>query len=197
MAAQVYLVTPADADESFPPRLDAALAAASVAAVLVRRGADASNYEALARQMVSIGQRHGAAVLVEGEPELARRVGADGLHVASIKALKPAMAVLKPDLIVGIGPLSTRHDAMLAGEQEVDYLLFGAPEAELTPEDREFAQWWAETFEIPAVLCDPLADPGTADPGNCEFIGLSASVWQAGDDAPSRLAAIAARVGVE
>ena len=36
--------------------------------------------------------------------------------------------MLKPERIVGVGGLATRHDAMLAAEQGADYVMFGEPD---------------------------------------------------------------------
>ena len=195
MAAQVFLFTPADADTAFVPGLEAVLDAVGVAALLVRRGQRSdADYEPVARAMVAAGQKRGAAVLIEGEPALAKRLGADGIHVSALAALKPAIAALKPAQIVGMGPLDTNHDAMVAGEDGADYVMFGWPDRQLSDDDRDRALWWAQTFEVPAVLCDPGADAQTIDPLNCEFIGLAESVWQAPEGAAKRLAALNARL---
>ncbi|MGN0112492.1 MAG: thiamine phosphate synthase, partial [Cellulosimicrobium funkei] len=54
-------------------------------------------------------------------------VGADGVHVTEggIKAIRAAVSALKPDGIVGVGNVRTRHDAMSFGELDVDYVMFG------------------------------------------------------------------------
>jgi hypothetical protein len=64
------------------------------------------------------------------------------------------MPSLKPDRILGVGGLVTRHDAMVAGEAGADYVLFGEPDAkgERPSADAicERLDWWAELFEPPA-----------------------------------------------
>ncbi len=185
MAPQLYLITPQTADPTrFPAMLMGVLSAASFSALLVSRGErTAEDYARLAAEMINIGQGAGCAVLLEDDVALARRLGADGVHVTGgAEDVVAALAALKPDMIVGAGPVGSRHDAMTMGELGVDYVFFGSG---------ELAQWWAETFEIPAVLSLPAATVEDADARGAEFAALSDSVWSA--PAPAQAAqAIAA-----
>ncbi|MBU1305234.1 MAG: thiamine phosphate synthase [Alphaproteobacteria bacterium] len=196
MAPQLYLITPADADAaSFPAALMAVLSTTEFSALLVRRGGlDGSAYATLARSLINIGQGAGCAVLLEDDAALARRLGADGVHVTGgATAVKAAVAALKPGLIVGAGGASSRHDAMTLGEMDVDYVFFGALEGKLDTAAADLAEWWAATFEIPAVLSDPGAD-ASVDARGAEFLALSTSVWSAADPAAA-VAAIASAAG--
>lgn len=182
MAPQLYLITPASPEpERFSTTLMAVLNAASFAAILVQRAAmDDDAYAACAATVVNIGQGAGCAVLVEDDIALARRLGADGVHVSGgASAVKAAIAALKPQLIVGAGNLASRHDAMTLGEMDVDYLLFGPLDGKLDSASADLAQWWASTFEIPAVMSDPSATAETVDARGAEFLALSTSIWSA------------------
>jgi thiamine-phosphate pyrophosphorylase len=181
MSAEIYLIAPTDtAPEQLVAALKSALDRQEVAALLLPRGQLAENaYKALAKTIVPLAQAKGTAVLVEGEPGLVRLLGADGLHVqGGIKAVKEALAALKPNLIVGAGDIHSSDDAMLKGEAGVDYILFGPLSGSISPEARELAQWWAETMEIPSVLSDPEAGPANYDAAGCEFIGLPLTVTE-------------------
>jgi thiamine-phosphate pyrophosphorylase len=132
------------------------LAAADIAAVLVRlRETDQRTMISRVKALVSIIQNAGAAVLIEGHAELVARAGADGAHLIGIAAMQDAMPSLKPDRIVGVGGLATRHDSMAAGEAGADYVLFGEPDASgQRPSVEAIAerlQWWDELFEPPCV----------------------------------------------
>lgn len=189
MAPQLYLITPAAADpESFPALLMAVLSAAEISALLVRRGAqDDAAYAALASKIINIGQGAGCAVLLENDVALAKKLGADGVHVTSgSKDTKAAIAALKPAAIVGTGNINSRHDAMTMGELDVDYVFFGPLDGPADTVAADLAQWWAETFEIPAVFSDPAATSGLHH--GAEFLALSDSIWSA----PSPAAALAA-----
>ncbi|WP_137153091.1 thiamine phosphate synthase [Devosia sp. FKR38] len=194
MAPQFYLITPAAADvETFPSRLMAVLNVAEFAALLVRRATmDAATYEALATRVINIGQGAGCAVLLEDDVALARRLGADGVHITTgAAAVKNAIAALKPGLIVGAGRTASRHDAMTMGEMDVDYVFFGPLDGATDPASADLAEWWAATFEIPAVLSDPGAGP-TVDPRGAEFLALSTSIWTAADPVAATIAIVSA-----
>src|SRR6218665_484952 len=84
MAPQLYLITPPNADPaSFPATLMAVLTSAEFSALLVTRGAmDDAAYAKFAATIVNVGQGAGCAVLLEDDTALARRLGADGVHVS-------------------------------------------------------------------------------------------------------------------
>jgi len=127
-------------------------------------------------------QNKGAALLLDGDAELVVRAGADGAHLGGIEALAAALPSLKPAHIAGCGRLTTRHEAMIAGEAGADYVMFGEPDASgRRPSFDAVAEriaWWAELFEIPCVgfatsldEVRPLASAGAdfVAVGNCIF----------------------------
>lgn len=198
MAPQLYLITPATADpETFPATLMAVLNAAAFSALLVSRGTlDDAAYARLAAAIINVGQGAGCAVLLEDDIALAKRLGADGVHVTDgPEAIADAVAALKPAMIVGAGNVHSRHDAMTAGEMDIDYVFFGPLEGATDPQDADLAQWWAETFEVPGVLSLPDAAPGAADARGAEFLALSQSLWTAASPAAA-MRAIADDLGV-
>ncbi len=177
MQTQIFLIAPADAETgAFAAQLKSLLDTHEVSALLLRRGNRAENaYKDFARTIVPIGQAGGAAVLLEGAPGLVKMLDADGLHVADadIEAVREAVEALRPGMIVGVGDVATRDDAMALGELEVDYILFGPLSGSTKPAARDMARWWAETMEIPSVLSDPEAGFDSFDAAGCEFIGLA------------------------
>jgi thiamine-phosphate pyrophosphorylase len=193
MDTQFFLIAPPGADAAqFMPLLKSVLAAASVSALLLPRGALGDNaYKALAKAVIPLAQAAGAAVLIEGEPGLVRTLGADGLHVeGDATQIKAAIGALKPDYIVGAAAMASRHDAMSKGELGPDYVFFGPTSGSRDPEQREMARWWAELMTVPAVLSDPAATAETATSEGCEFLALGESLWSAPEGAAQRLKAI-------
>lgn len=156
-APRLYLATPVvDDPASLLAELPALLAAADVAAVLVRlKETDQRTMISRIKALAPVVQNAGAALLVDGHPEIVARGGADGAHLAGIAALGEAMPSLKPDRIAGVGRLETRHESMNAGEMGADYVLFGEPDAKgQRPSSQAIAErldWWAELFEPPCV----------------------------------------------
>lgn len=156
-APRLYLATPeVDDPAALLAELPALLAAVDIAAVLVRlKDTDQRTMITRIKALAPIVQNAGAALLVDGNPEIVARGGADGAHLPNIAALEEAMPSLKPDRIAGVGGLETRHESMNAGEIGADYVLFGEPDKKgQRPSAQAIAErldWWAELFEPPCV----------------------------------------------
>ncbi|MBO4226524.1 thiamine phosphate synthase [Bradyrhizobium neotropicale] len=156
-APRLYLATPVVEDPSeLIASLPALLAAADVAAVLVRlRETDQRTMISRVKALAPVVQNAGAALLIDGHVELVARAGADGAHLTGLAALEDALPSLKPDRIAGVGGLPTRHESMAAGELGADYVLFGEPDASgQRPSTQAIAErlnWWDELFEPPCV----------------------------------------------
>lgn len=179
--ARLYLLTPVVSDpEAFAPILDAACAAGDVAALLLRLAPDDDRTLINAiKRLAPIAQQHGVAILANLPPQIAVRGGADGAHLSAPteEGLKEAVSALHPDRIVGAGRLKQRHDAMVAGESNVDYVMFGEPYPDGVlpdPADTlEWAQWWADVFATPCVACaSSMAEVAPLAATNAEFVAL-------------------------
>ena len=158
-APRLYLITPPVTDTgNFAAELGGALDAADIAAVLLRL-ADGDERSLINRikTATEVAQDKGAALLLDGHPDLVARGGADGAHLTGIDDFTAALAQLKPERITGIGDLSSRHDAMTAAEAGADYIMFGGPDVEpaLTQEQ---VGWASELFELPCVAFANAAD---------------------------------------
>src|SRR5215467_8162340 len=168
---RLYLVTPQD-PAGLAERLAQALDATDVAAVLLRLPqADERTQVNHAKALAPTVQGKGAALLLDGYPDLAVRAGADGAHLNGIDAFMAAVATLKPTRIAGCGRLATRHDVM-----------FGEPDATgrrpAFDAVAERVAWWAELFEVPCVgfgasldELEPLAAAGA------DFIALGDCIF--------------------
>lgn len=176
MSAQLFLIVPPNAAPAETlAALERIAATTEIPALLLRRGEMAENaYKTMVKAIAPGAQALGAAVMIEGEPGLVRLLGADGLHVSGgVKAVRDAVAALKPNLIVGAGDIGSRHDAMQKGELDIDYILFGPLSGDISEPERDLARWWAETMQVPSVLSDPKAGLVGYDAGASEFIGLN------------------------
>lgn len=183
--ARLYLATPRLAEiDAFLPRLSAALSASEIASLLLRlETADAAAAERAIRAVAALAQPKGVALMIEGDPELVSRCGADGLHLSfDEKRVAGAVRSLSPRFIVGVGGLATRDEAMRAGEAGADYLLFGdaggegeAPALDWTAER---VAWWAEIFNTPCVAWTrSLAEVAPLSAAGAEFVLLAEAVW--------------------
>lgn len=183
-APRLYLATP-DVDDpaSLLAQLPALLAAADVAAVLVRlKETDQRTMISRIKALAPVVQNAGAALLVDGHPEIVARGGADGAHLTGIAALEEAMPSLKPDRIAGVGGLETRHESMNAGEMGADYVLFGEPDEKgQRPSAQAIAErldWWAELFEPPCVgFADTFEEAHDFAANGADFVLVGDLVW--------------------
>jgi thiamine-phosphate pyrophosphorylase len=201
-APRFYVFAPPASHAGLPGDLAEALRAVAAAAVLLRL-AQAGEPDLIeeVRRVAPQVQDAGAALLIDGHPELVARTGADGAHLAGPDALKAGLPLLKPQRIAGAGLLHSRHDAMVAGEAGADYVMFGEPDASGHRPSLgaviERIAWWAELFEIPCIAyaarlddIDPLAAAGA------DFIAVGEALF--GDPRGVRIAAVdaAARLKV-
>jgi thiamine-phosphate pyrophosphorylase len=174
-APRLYLVTPAGIDVA---ALQSALAAADIAAVLLRlAGSDERSLINQVKAMGPVVQDRGAALLLDGHPELVARGGADGAHLSSIDDFNAALEQLKPDRIAGIGSLASRHDAMSAAEAGADYIMFGGPDTALET-TQDGVAWASELFELPCVgFANSADDIAPLVAAGADFIALD-FVWR-------------------
>jgi thiamine-phosphate pyrophosphorylase len=188
-------VTPSGATpETFVPALDEALAGGAVASLVVT--AAPADLARLAAAVVPLAQAHGVAALIHNDAALALKTAADGVHIDDHHAdLREFVASLHPDRIVGVGNLTTRHDAMSAGETEPDYAFFGRLDgdtsAAIFPKALDLAQWWTALFEIPAIVMGgaDLASVRQAHEAGIEFVALGRAVWEHRDGPSTAIAA--------
>ncbi|HSM43183.1 MAG TPA: thiamine phosphate synthase [Afifellaceae bacterium] len=184
-SARLYLVTPGLLDLSaFRARLEEALEAGDVAAVLIADIEEEHEMAAAAEALVPVIQSHGAAALLENHVRIAARTGADGVHVSGgLGDLKNAVERLKPRMIVGAGAVMNRHAAMQAGEAGADYVFFGKPHGDIRPQahhkNLDLAEWWSEIVEVPAVVMAGSAVESVTDTAatGADFIALHEACW--------------------
>ncbi len=193
MIPQFYLISPVIDDvPGFRAKLEPVLSTGAID-VLHARFAAASDIElkGSASALRALVQDAGTAMLIDcpADPRLVARLGLDGVHIgAPGRALAEAIESLKPERIVGIGGLKARHDAMEAGEMDIDYVMFGEPrpDGSLPPLSQtvERAEWWATIFNLPCVAYAPDLEAVTALAGTgAEFIALGPWVFETTDPA--------------
>ncbi|MCA1389851.1 thiamine phosphate synthase [Bradyrhizobium sp. IC3123] len=183
-APRLYLATPVvDDPATLVAELPGLIASADVAAVLLRlKETDQRGMISRVKALAPPVQKAGAALLVDGHPDIVARGGADGAHLPGIAALKEALPSLKPDRIAGVGGLTTRHHSMDAGEMGADYVLFGEPDAKgQRPSAQAIAErldWWAELFEPPCVgFATTLDEAYDFAASGADFVLVGDFIW--------------------
>lgn len=199
-ACQLYLISPLDVSGDFPARLERALDAGPVAAFQFRvKNVDEHTAVKLAEPLQKICADREVAFIVNDSISLAKRIGADGVHLGQEDgSVAEARQRLGREAQIGVTCHDSRHLAMEAGEGGADYVAFGAffpsntKETKHRPEP-ELLTWWSSLFELPCVAiggitpenCGPLVAAGA------DFLAVSNAVW-GGDEAEAVCAFAAA-----
>ena len=188
---QLYLISPLDVSGGFPDRLARALDAGPAAAFQFRvKDVDQHRAARLAEPLQRICADRDVAFIVNDSLALAKRLGADGVHLGQDDGdPREARAVLGPGAQIGVTCHDSRHLAMEAGEAGADYVAFGAFFPTTTKETRHRPEpavlsWWATLFEIPCVAIGGIT-PANAAPlvaAGADFLAVSGAVWN-GDEA--------------
>jgi thiamine-phosphate pyrophosphorylase len=192
---QLYLISPTEVGDAFPERLKGALGAGPVAAFQFRvKGVDQHKAAALAEPLQRICADHDVAFIVNDSISLAKRLGADGVHLGQEDGdPREARAVLGPSAQIGVTCHDSRHLAMEAGEAGADYVAFGAFYPTTTKQVRHrpepvILSWWSTLFEVPCVAIGGIT-PGNAPPliaAGADFLAVSGAVWGGDEEAAVR-----------
>jgi thiamine-phosphate pyrophosphorylase len=204
MKTQFFLLTPRIDDPlAFRPKLDAVMATGAFSVIHARFATTSeTDLKRMATAFQTPIQEAEIAYLIDcpEDPRLIARMGLDGVHVREANRLADAIETLKPDRIIGMGGIKSRHDAMEAGEKDIDYVMFGEPRADdsLPPPAQtiERAQWWATIFNIPCVAyASDLAMVAPLSAAMAEFVALGPWIFDA--DNPAELVLEARRIAKE
>ena len=200
-ACQLYLISPLETGGDFPARLAEALDAGPVAAFQFRvKGIDQHEAARLAEPLLAICRERDIAFIVNDDMSLAKRLGADGVHLGQGDG-DPADArrMLGPDAQIGVTCHASRHLAMEAAEAGADYVAFGAffdtaTKATEHRADVALPAWWTTVSEVPCVAiggitpenCAPIVAAGA------DFLAVSVAVWNHPDGAAAAVKAFQA-----
>ncbi len=189
--AKLYLISPQEVGGGFPDRLEAALAGGPVAAFQLRvKDRNEHELARLAEPLQRLCADGGCAFIVNDSMALAKRIGADGVHLGQSDGdPREARALLGPAAQIGRTCHDSRHLAMEAGEAGCDYVAFGAFHPTTTKPSHyrpkpEILSWWSSLFEIPCVAIGGIT-PDNAQPlidAGADFIAVCQAVW--GKDDP-------------
>jgi thiamine-phosphate pyrophosphorylase len=184
----LYLITPPKIADlpAFLLALAEALAAGDVAALQVRlKDVPDAEIERVTRAVLPVAQARDVAVIMNDRPDLAARLGCDGVHVGQQDApYAEARKAMGPRGMVGVTCHDSRHLAMEAAEAGADYVAFGAFFPTTTKDaptrcELETLTIWQETMQTPCVAiggitpenCRPLVQAGA------DFLAVSGAVW--------------------
>jgi thiamine-phosphate pyrophosphorylase len=202
---RLYLITPPRLDDlaAFGRTLAHALDAGDVAALQIRlKDAPDDVIAAAVDALAPIAQARGVAVILNDRPDLAARLGCDGVHVGQEDTpLKEARRIVGPDRMVGVTCHDSLHLAMEAAEDGADYVAFGAffPTATKDAKTRaepELLTGWQADMLVPCVAIGGITVETARElaKAGADFLAVSAGVWAHADGAAAAVKAFNAEI---
>jgi thiamine-phosphate pyrophosphorylase len=184
---RLYLITPPRLEpRAFAETLRRALTGGDVASLQLRLK-DVADDEILraGEMLMPIAQRANVAFIMNDRPDLALKLGADGVHVGQEDAsYADARALLGRDRVIGVTCHNSRHLAVEAADAGADYVAFGAffptttkaPKAHAEP---EILEWWSELMVIPCVAIGGITVENAAPliAAGADFLAVASGVW--------------------
>ena len=192
---ELYLISPQEVGGAFPDRLKAALSGGPVAAFQLRvkglldKNGGEHELARLAEPLQRLCDDHDVAFIVNDSVALAKRLGADGVHLGQSDGdLREARAILGPSAQIGRTCHDSRHLAMQAGEDGADYVAFGAfyetttKPSHYRPEP-QILSWWSALFEVPCVAIGGITPANVAPlvAAGADFAAVCQAVFGAED----------------
>ncbi len=188
-ACRLYLITPPRLEDlaAFSRTLAHALDAGDVAALQIRLKAhDETEVIAATEVLLPVAQNRGVAVLMNDRPDLAARLGCDGVHIGQEDAsYVEARRLLGPDRIVGVTCHDSLHLAMEAAEAGADYVAFGSVFPTQTKEAKTRAELdlirgWQADMVTPCVAIGgvTVANAREVAAAGADFLAVCAGVWR-------------------
>ena len=188
---RLYLITPTVFDTAgFVDTLDGVLDAGDVACLRLEHDGDDDAIKRAADVLVPVCRAHDVALLLIDRPHLIAATGADGVHMT--QALDGVRDALPEGTILGAGCGLSRHDALVAGDLEADYVSFGPAGAEAG----EIISWWNQMVVLPCVAegVASLDDAAAMAEAGADFLALSEAVWDHPDGPAAAVTAFDAAI---
>ena len=204
---RLYLITPPRLEDlaAFGATLAHALDAGDVAALQIRLKDQPDEIIAAAVDVLQpIAAARGVAVILNDRPDLAARLGCDGVHVGQSDAsLAEARRAVGPDRTVGVTCHDSLHLAMEAAEGGADYVAFGACVATTTKDaatraEPELLTGWQLDMVIPCVAIGGITVPTARQlaAAGADFLAVSAGVWAYAEGPAAAVAAFNAEIAL-
>lgn len=167
------------------------------------KGLDEDAIARAAEPLQKLCAERDVAFIVNDSVTLAKRLGADGVHLGQGDGdPKEARRLLGPSVQIGVTCHDSRHLAMEAGEAGADYVAFGAFYPTTTKEthhrpDPSILGWWTALFELPCVAIGGITAENAAPlvKAGADFLAVSGAVWSHPEGPGAGLAAFEAVLG--
>ena len=92
----------------------------------------------LGRELLKLTRRYDVPLIINDSPELAKEIGADGVHLGGDDtSIKNARAILGDEVIIGVSCYNQIERGLNAVQNGADYVAFGTPYYTHTKPERE------------------------------------------------------------
>jgi len=185
----VLILNAAQAEFIDPIALEKIFGAGDVASIIFtpQSGAeiiDEATWQSLIEPLVKIAQNLGVAAILTEYTRTAGRLGADGFQMGQdIDVLREAIQKYTPKMMVGAANIKSRHNALMIGELQPDYIMFGKPGGDIRPEPHpkniDLGRWWTALVEIPVIVLGGNEVKSVIEVANtgAEFVALGAAIF--------------------
>jgi thiamine-phosphate pyrophosphorylase len=184
---RLYLISPPRLEaKAFAENLKRALDGGEIASLQLRLK-EASDDDILraGEILMPVSQNAEVAFILNDRPDLAAKLGADGVHIGQEDgSFSEARVTMGADRIIGVTCHDSRHLAMEAADAGADYVAFGAffPTQTKTPKtraDTEELRWWSETMVVPSVAIGGITveNANSIIKAGADFLAVSAGIW--------------------
>ena len=161
------------------------LSAGDVASIVFSAGSvDDAEWQNAIDPLVKAAQAAGVAAIIAENSRIAGRVGADGMQLGQDPdAIREAIGKFSPKFMVGAANVKTRHTALVIGELQPDYVIFGKPgndtRAEPHPKNIDLGAWWSAMVEIPCIVLGGNSIESALDVAKCgaDFVALGTAIF--------------------
>ena len=146
-----------------------------------------TDFDRVAREAIALGHAHGARVLVNGSPELAIALGADGVHLNSQRLMQCKSRPLADDLLVG----ASCHNAVEIARAETigaDFVVLG-PVRRTSSHPAAMPLGWEGVTPLIASTSVPVyalggmqaSDLGQALGAGAQGVAMISALWDIAD----------------
>lgn len=196
---RLYLITPPEIHniEHFSENLKYAIDGGDIASLQLRlkaedgaTPADKDLFLRASEVLLPICHQNEVAFIINDLPEIIHETGADGIHIGMDSLTAPKKKISKirmqvgDSIIVGASCYNSDDYAVIAAEQNVDYVSFGAfypttSKKNPVQADAEILEWWSQNSILPCVAIGGIT-PDNLEPlvrSGADFIAALSGVW--------------------
>jgi thiamine-phosphate pyrophosphorylase len=126
----LYVITDANLmpRHRFVEMVEAAVRNGATMVQLREKEVPAAEAARLGAALLQVTRRYGALLIINDYPEVARDIGADGVHVGrEDPSVADVRAIVGPQAIIGVSCYAEMERALAAEQAGADYVAFGTP----------------------------------------------------------------------